>query len=242
MHKFFVKSDDVFGNTISITGDDARHLALSLRMKIGEKITVSTPDMTDHLCVIKEISPELVTLSVEESLPASGEPPYRLKLYQAIPKSDKLEFIIQKAVECGAFSVIPFESKFCVARIKDPEKKLERWNRIAYEAAKQSGRSIVPRVEAPLSFKDAVKMASEDELSVFCYENERGVKLGELLKKSDPKTISVVIGSEGGFSEDEVEFAEAEGLTVTGLGARILRCETASVFVLSAVSAFKELS
>ena len=241
MHKFFAGNDAISGNRIVLSGDDAHHISFSLRMKPGEHITVALPDGHDCFCTLESFSDGNVTAVIDSVNESASEPPARIRLFQAIPKGDKLEVIIQKAVECGAAEIIPFESSFCVAKVKDPEKKLIRWNRIAYEAAKQCGRSIIPRVLPPLSFRDAMKSASEDGLAVFCYENERSKKLGEVLKGDNSDTISVVVGSEGGFSPDEARFAEECGLTVTGLGSRILRCETAPVFVLSCIALVREL-
>lgn len=241
MHKFFADNDAISGDRIVLSGDDAHHISFSLRMKPGEHITVALPDGNDCVCALETFSDGKVTAVVESVKKSDSEPPARIRLFQALPKGDKFELIIQKAVECGAAEIIPFESCFCVAKIKDPEKKLTRWNRIAYEAAKQCGRSIVPRVLPPVSFREAVKSASADGLAIFCYENERARRLGEVLSGDRSDTVSVMVGSEGGFSPEEAAFAEECGLTVTGLGTRILRCETAPVFVLSCISLVREL-
>ncbi len=241
MHRFFVPSEALFGGVVRIDGESARHISFSLRMKRGESICVCTPDMTEHICSITDFSEGLVTAEVCESRMSRSESPCRIELYQALPKADKLEVIIQKAVECGVHSITPFESSFCISKINDPQKKLLRWNKIALEAAKQSGRGMVPKVNPPISFSEAMKRASQCELGIFCYENERGRRLGELLKEDSSKSISVTVGSEGGFSEAEVRTAEEHGLNITGLGQRILRCETASCFVLSAIALTKEL-
>ncbi len=241
MHKFFVSEEAVTDGIITLSGDDAHHISFSLRMKTGDKIKASTPDGIEHLCSLTDFSGETVTAKIENSERSSSESPCVITLFQALPKGDKLETVIQKAVECGASLIVPFQSRFCISKPKDCEKKLDRWNRIALEAAKQCGRGIVPKVMLPLSYSDAVSMAAGSELSVFCYENERSRLLGDVLREGDPKSISVMVGPEGGFSSDEVSFAEEKGLTVTGLGKRILRCETAPIFVLSAISLIKEL-
>lgn len=241
MHKFFVGNNAIFDGKIILSGDDARHISFSLRMKPGERIAVANGDGQDYLCTVETFGNGTVTAAIDSVSRSDSEPPVRIRLFQALPKGDKLETVIQKAVECGASEIIPFESSYCIAKIKEPEKKLIRLNRIAYEAAKQCGRSIIPRVLQPLSFKEAVKSASEDELAIFCYENECARRLGDVLKNDRSDSISVMVGSEGGFSSDEVRFAEEYGLTVTGLGKRILRCETAPVFVLSCISFAREL-
>ena len=241
MHKFFVGGDAISGNRIVFSGNDAHHISFSLRMKPGERIIAVTEDGKNCLCTLESFGDGAVTAVIDDVTQSDSEPPVRIRLFQALPKGDKLETVIQKAVECGAAEIVPFESSCCIAKIRDPEKKLIRLNRIACEAAKQCGRGIVPRVMPPLSFREAVTAAAEDDLAIFCYENERAKKLGEVLKSDSSDTISVIVGPEGGFSPDEVRFAEENGLTVTGLGTRILRCETAPVFVLSCISFVREL-
>ena len=242
MHKFFVSSDAISNSTVVITGTDARHISFSLRMKKGAKICVSSSEGETYLCIIVGFAEGNVFARIESVLQASSESPCRIRLFQALPKGDKLEVIIQKAVECGVYSVTPFESRFCIAKVGDTAKKLERWNRIALEAAKQCGRSVVPKVLPPVSYERAIKEASEDALSLFCYENERSRMLGSVLKQDASDCISIVVGAEGGFSQEEISFAESNGLTVVGLGPRILRCETASGFVLACISLCRELT
>lgn len=242
MHRFFVSFDAVSDGTVRIEGNDAKHISFSLRMKKGEKVCVCTPDSAEYSCEIFEFGDGCVLARIEDVCSKSpAEPPCKIHLFQALPKGNKLETVIQKAVECGVYSITPFESRFCIAKIKDDFKKLDRWQRISLEAAKQCGRGIVPAVNAPLSYEDAIKKASESALAIFCYENEKHKKLGAVLKGSSANEISVVVGSEGGFSSDEVLFAEKNGMTLTGLGPRILRCETASSFVLAGIALVKEL-
>ncbi len=241
MHKFFVSPESILNGTVLITGADARHISFSLRMRKGEEIAVSSSDGRSYRCVITGFSDGAVSAAVEEELAATAESPCRIRLFQALPKGNKLEVIIQKAVECGVSAVIPFESRFCVAKAVDAERKRERWNRVALEAAKQCGRSVVPQVCLPVSFSEAVTEAARDGTALFCYENERRKKLGAVLSRDRSDSISVIVGSEGGFAPEEVRLAEERGLTAVGLGPRILRCETASVFVLACLSLVKEL-
>ena len=172
------------------------------------------------------------------------EPPVAITLYQALPKGDKLDTIIQKAVECGALAIVPFESEHCVVRVKqDAEaRKTERRRRIAEEAAKQCGRGVLPTVEETVAFADMLQMAAEADLTLFCYEGEGTLPLKTLLREKMPAlptdripTVAIVIGSEGGFSKAEAQRAQNEGFCMTGLGPRILRTETASTFVLSSL-------
>ena len=167
-----------------------------------------------------------------------------ITLFMGYPKGDKLETVIQKAVELGASTVIPFESSRCIKRpsSEKAEKQNARLTRIAEEAAKQCGRAKLPRVLQPLSYKDAIKEAKKSDLALFCYEGEGALSLKKALALgASAKSVSVVVGSEGGFSPDEAEAARELGLTLVNLGPRILRCETAPSYALSAISYFFEL-
>lgn len=241
MQRFFVDKEAYDGSFVTIIGADAYHISRSLRMKSGEMITVCLPDGTALLCELTSFSDVKVVAAVVSSSASRSESPCRIHIYQALPKGDKLETVVQKSVECGAYSITPFVSERCIAKVSDSfDKKLERLNRISYEAAKQCGRNIVPKVCKVLSYKQMLDQASGSDLPLFCYEAEGTLPLGNLLKR-DVKEISVVIGSEGGFSPDEAMLACEKGMLLTGLGPRILRCETASTFVLSALSLYFEL-
>ena len=242
MQRFFVDFDAVSDNRITVTGDDARHISFSLRMKKGDAISVCTPDMKQYSCVITDFSRDSVTAEIVGAEDCGAEPPYRVHLYQALPKGDKTDTIIQKAVECGVYSVTLFESSRCIAKASGAiEKKLVRWNRISSEAAKQCGRGMIPEVNGVLDFDGMLAEASRCGLPLFCYENEDGNLLGNVIRGSDSNEISVVIGAEGGFSSEEAEKAITAGLIPVGLGKRILRCETASSFVLACISLCREL-
>ena len=170
--------------------------------------------------------------------PSETEPPYRLTLYQAVPKGDKLDLIVQKAVELGVTEIVPFISAFCVKRPHEDkwQKQSARLARIAEEAAKQCKRGAIPTIAPLLDYEEMLAHAKKAELSLFCYEGEGTKPLPLCLPAERPQSVSVVIGSEGGFSEKEAEAARACGLCPCGLGNRILRCETAPLFALSALS------
>ena len=242
MQRFFVAADAVTDGIICLTGDNANHISFSLRMKRGDKISVCTPDSCVYGCTITDFQNGLVIAHIDDVSACDTEPPYRVHLYQALPKGDKFDTIIQKAVECGVYSVTPFESSRCIAKVGDSaEKKLARWNRIASEAAKQCGRGIIPQVLPVMTYSDMLKKASDVSLPIFCYEERGCNKLGNVLLRGGD-TISVVVGAEGGFSEEEAQMAKSHGMILTGLGNRILRCETASSFVLACISMVRELS
>ena len=241
MQRFFVDSNAYHGNAVTISGKDAYHISRSLRMKKGEEISVCLPDGTVLCCSLLSFSDTEVTAEVISAEKCRSESPVRVRVYIALPKGDKLETVVQKAVECGAHSITPFMSERCIAKAGDGfDKKLDRLNRIAYEAAKQCGRGIVPAVMPILSYEKMLSEALEADIPLFCYEADGTLPLGQLLKK-DAIEISVIVGSEGGFSEKEAMLAKDKGLLLTGLGPRILRCETAPTFVLSCLSLYYEL-
>ena len=253
MPRFFIRKNQIEGDVVTVTGDDAHHISRALRMAAGERITVCDMQKYEYECELYEFLPDCVRARILKTVKAETEPPYRVHVYQALTKGDKLDSIIQKAVECGVAELTTFESERCVARVKDggEQKKLERRQRIALEAAKQSGRGIVPEIHPTVSFKEAIVEASRADLALFCYEGDGTEPLPvwiEQWKKTSAKadgelpTVSVVIGSEGGFSQAEAEAAISAGLLPTGLGRRILRTETASGFVLACLVYALELS
>ena len=243
MPRFFTDESAVTGNTVSIAGADAHHIARSLRMAVGDGITVCTTAGRELTCRLTRIRDDLCEAEILSASDAAGESPVAIKLFVAYPKGDKLETVVQKATELGAVSVTPFTSTFVVRKPR-PEKigsETERLNRIAEEAAKQCRRGAIPTVTPPLSFKEMLDEASKADLPLFCYEGEGTRPLPALLPDVLPKCVSVVVGSEGGFSEGEAEAAKAAGFLLAGLGKRILRCETAPLFALSCLAFRYEL-
>ena len=243
MPRFFVDETAVSLDKVAIAGADARHIARSLRMAVGDGITVCTAEGRELTCRLTHIRDELCEAEILSSRDALGEPSVAIRLFVAYPKGDKLETVVQKATELGAISVTPFTSSFVVRKPR-PEKiasETERLNRIASEAAKQCRRGAIPTVTPPLSFSETLGQAGQADLSLFCYEGEGTRPLPALLPDARPKTVSVVTGSEGGFSEEEAAAARAAGLSLAGLGKRILRCETAPLFALSCLAFRYEL-
>lgn len=230
MPRFFLEKMNT--ETPVITGSDARHIGFSLRMKPGEILTVCA-EGTDYKCSINKITEDAVFLDILESRLCAAEPSVELTLYQAVPKLDKLETIIQKSVELGASRIVPVLTRRCISRPKpkDFAKKLERLNKIALEAAKQSGRGIIPEVMPIIDFKTAVSQMAETECPIMLYE-EGGVRFSEL-KTEGKKSFSLLIGSEGGFDPEEAELAKNAGINTVWLGERILRCETAPLTAIS---------
>lgn len=231
MPRFF--TNEIDENNITLTGSDAVHVGRSLRMKPGEPLTVCCGGI-DYNCEISEITSDTVYLSLKEKVVCAAEPNIEVTLFQAVPKMDKLEYIIQKSVELGVSRIVPMLTRRCVSRPdeRDFAKKLARLNKIAAEAAKQSGRGIIPQVTPIVSYKKALEMMKELDRNVLLYEEEGEVSFGEV-DLTDAKTVGLVIGSEGGFDREEAEACTAVGAAQVWLGKRILRCETAPITALS---------
>ncbi len=217
----------------TITGENARHISRSLRMKAGEELTICDSDMIRHDCVIESIDSDSVCVKVTDSRPCENEPSAEVTLYQALSKGDKMEFIIQKAVELGAAHIVPVLTARCVSRPdeKSMSKKLERWNKIALAAAMQSRRGRIPDVRPLMTLEKASEEAGST--AVVCYELG-GEPLGELTQVKGDK-ISLFIGSEGGFEKSEIERILQNGGSAATLGNRILRAETAPLAALSVI-------
>ncbi|MBO5351993.1 MAG: 16S rRNA (uracil(1498)-N(3))-methyltransferase [Lachnospiraceae bacterium] len=238
MHCFYCEAGNVSEDRIVITGSDVNHIKNVLRMRNGEELMICDGTGMEYTCRIAEFPAGEVLLDILKAEKASTELPVRLKLYQGLPKKDKMELIIQKAVELGAVEVIPVMTKRCIVKLEDEKKeakKLERWQAIAESAAKQSGRGIIPTVSRVLNYKEAVKQAVEEGMALIPYELAEGMKsLKEAAAKAPEQlVISVFIGPEGGFEESEVEFAREQGVVPVSLGKRILRTETAGFTTLS---------
>ena len=241
MHHFFVDKNEIIGDEIKLYGDNFHHLQKVLRGKIGEEIIISDGDAVDYHCKIKGYEEDHALLSIS-FLEEMHELKTRLILLQALPKGEKMELIIQKAVELGVTEIIPLESENCIVQLKGEkaEKKRMRWQSIAEAAAKQSKRSIIPEVLPVTTWKEAFSTLKDAEMKLLPYENERGVgftkevlhQVEELGEKAGSKIV-LCIGPEGGFSIQEVEEAKEEGFLPISLGKRILRTETAAIAALS---------
>ena len=244
MPRFFVTKEQISENTIYISGADAHHIARSLRMAEGDEAVVCDGCGGEYRCTLQRIRDEECRCEIIEKIESSAEPKMFITLCMAYPKGDKLETVIQKAVELGACRIIPFESSRCIKRPKaeKAEKQNARLSRIAEEAAKLCGRAIIPEVTSPMSYKQMLSDAQRTDLALFCYEAEDGTSIKEALESNPPpESICVIVGSEGGFSPDEVEAAKECGCRSVSLGKRILRCETAPAYALSSISYRYEL-
>ena len=232
-HRYF--TNEVNETSAVLAGADAKHLAVVMRAKIGEAVILCDGKGMDYHAIVRMASPERVELEVTSFAQSVSEPTQKVKLYVGYPKSDKLEMIIQKATELGAVEIIPFFSRYCVVTPKKEEQKNERYQRIALEAAKQAGRGIIPTVRMPLTYKQMLAEAVQNDKALFCYEAAKGnPPLHSQLSQSDT-AIAIITGSEGGFSSEEAQQAVTQGCVSIGLGPRILRCETAPLAALAAV-------
>lgn len=235
MFNFFVEAENSGDGCYYIPNPDRNHIVNVLRMIKGDKFLVSCNGKSD-LCVLTEISEESVKAEIIEENYNDTELPVKLYLYQGLPKLDKMELIIQKAVELGAFAVIPTKMRNCVVKLEEKKKKskIARWQAISEAAAKQSKRNIIPEVRNVTTFKDVMKQAEELDLFIVPYENKNGMKATKDVLSSIKKGMSVgiLIGPEGGFDEAEIAEALACGCKTISLGRRILRTETAAITAL----------
>lgn len=237
MQHFFVTPDMVNDTEIYIEGQDVNHMKNVLRMKIGELVEISDGNNLKYLCEVAEYEPERAVLKIVERKEADTELPSKLYLFQGLPKNDKMELIVQKAVELGAYEIIPVSMKRCVVRLdaKKASKKVERWNSISESAAKQAGRSIIPEVTEVLSYEQALEKAKGLDLTLVPYELAEGMEETKQLvaKIQRGQSVGIFIGPEGGFERDEIERAIEGGASIVTLGRRILRTETAGLTMLS---------
>lgn len=237
MHHFFVTPQQISGDKIRIEGGDVNHMKNVLRMKLHEKAEISDGESRTYLCEVEAYEEDVAVLHILEEMEADTEPASKLYLFQGLPKSDKMELIVQKAVELGVYQVIPVAMKRSVVRLDDKKaaKKADRWNSIAESAAKQAGRSRIPEVTMSLSYKEALKMAEELDVTLLPYELAGGMEVTrEVIRQiKSGQSVGIFIGPEGGFEPEEVDAAVSMGAKVITLGRRILRTETAGLATLA---------
>ncbi len=237
MANFFVDKGMIKGAAALVTGEEAVHIARVLRMKPGDKLTLCDGEGLFYDGVISGVGDGQVAVEVGEAYPAPTEPSTGITIYQGIPKNPKLEFIVQKAVEIGAVGIVPVNTARIVAKL-EKENKLQRLQKIAAEAAKQSRRGVVPVVSSGVSFEQAVEMAAKADIAVIPYEEERKTPFRDFLRGKKAGTLSIMIGPEGGFEPGEVELAKSKGIVPVTLGPRILRTETAGL-VTAAIALYE---
>ena len=236
MHNFFVNSNQIENDTIYIIGGDAKHISQVLRMKKDENVFVCNKENGNrYLAKIFNIEKDKVICTIIQN-EETTEPKIQITLFQGLPKSDKMELIIQKAVELGVYEITPVEMKNCIAKIKDEDKKITRWQAISESASKQSKRTIIPKINKVEKIKNLKDKINDYDLVIFAYENEKNISLKNIL--NDYKNISkiaIVIGPEGGFDKEEAKELENSGAKGVSLGKTILRTETASIAMISMI-------
>ncbi len=237
MHHFFVSPEQVGEKSITITGSDVNHIKHVLRMAPGEQITVSSGENKEYRCEIRSLSEEQVEAQIMWVQETGAELPSRLYLFQGLPKSDKMELIIQKAVELGVYEIVPTATRRTVVKLdkKKEESKRKRWQGIAESAAKQSKRNLIPQVTQVMSFREAVEYAAGLDVKLVPYELAEGMDAArQVIGSIKPgQSVAVFIGPEGGFAPEEIDYAVEHGFRPITLGRRILRTETAGMTVLS---------
>lgn len=236
MYNFFVNNNQIDGNTVKIYGQDVNHIGNVLRMKKNEKIYVSDKDTGfKYLSKIEEITKEEIICTILNNV-ESTESNIKVTLFQGLPKADKMEYIIQKSVELGINKIVPVEMKNCIFKLKDEDKKLQRWQTISETAAKQSKRNIIPKIEKLQTIDSLAEKICEYDLVIIAYENEENISLKQLLQGNrEVNNIAIVIGPEGGIDKKEVDKLIQAGAKVASLGKRILRTETAPIAMLSMI-------
>ncbi|MBQ9847420.1 MAG: 16S rRNA (uracil(1498)-N(3))-methyltransferase [Clostridia bacterium] len=245
MYNFFVNDDCRQDDRYVITGADHNHIKNVLRMKVGDTILISANGKSD-LCEIEIIDNDEIVAPIIEEDYQNTELPLQIHLFQGLPKSDKMELIIQKAVELGVYSITPIEMKRCIVKLDDKKKKSKqtRWQAISESAAKQSKRNTIPEINEIISYKAALNAAKELDLLLVPYENEDGILSTKeaLAKLKEAKSVGIIIGPEGGFDDAEIEAAKDAGGRIISLGKRILRTETAAITAVGMCMLYTEMS
>lgn len=243
MPRFFIDdSSTISGEEIVIRGESSRHISRSLRMKVGEKLDISDFSGYIYNCEIVGFTSDDVLLKILCKEPCRSEPNIKVRVFQALPKGDKFDTVIQKCTELGAYDFTPVITSRCISRpdLKSAEKKRERWQKISQEAAKQSERGIIPQINPICNFEKALLEMSECSVAIMCYECEDGNSIRRYVSDNSEKfksncSVAVFIGPEGGIAPQEIAAAKERGITTVGLGKRILRTETAPLLAVSAI-------
>ena len=240
MYRFYITPEQYNGEEIRIVGEDVNHMKNVLRMKEGEALICCDGNGKEYSCQVAELNKEYVLVKVTSEQASENELPVRTVLFQGLPKKDKMELIIQKAVELGVAEIVPVMTKRTIVKLEDKkkeEKKLERWQSIALSAAKQSGRGVIPVIKSVMNWKEMLDYMGELDYNIILYENASGMKgTQECIKTAAKKNrVGILVGPEGGFEENEVAQAVEQGAECVSLGHRILRTETAGFTMLAAL-------
>lgn len=240
MHKFFVNPESIIGDTALIIGDDVKHIYKVLRLQQGEKIGINNSNGKEYLGEIEEVTKVQVRVKILEQLTTNNESLIEVTLFQGLPKSSKMDFIVQKCTEIGISRMTPLITERVIVKNEIGEfKKVDRWQKIALEAAKQSKRTIIPKIDTPIEFEDLKSQIKCMDLVIVPYENEKGTGIKKVIRdlheKDKIKKIGIVIGPEGGFEEEEIQELISLNAKIVTLGPRIMRTETAGMVSLSLI-------
>jgi 16S rRNA (uracil1498-N3)-methyltransferase len=238
MNRFFIKKENVNNDEIMVFGEDVQHISKVLRLQTGDKIVLCDGEGNDYLAEILGMDKQSIRTGIIEKGPSKGEPDIEVVLYQGIPKSTKMDLIIQKCTEMGVKRIVPVFTVRTIVKLeseKDEKKKVERWSKIAEEAAKQSGRGIIPIIDMPLTFTEALVDAAKLDAVIVPYELEGSLSIKKALIKEKVSSIGYFVGPEGGFDSAEILKAKDMGAVPVTLGSRILRTETAGIVVLASI-------
>ncbi|WP_029453428.1 RsmE family RNA methyltransferase [Clostridium algidicarnis] len=230
MHKFFLKPEDISLEEASIRGEDVKHIYKVLRLEIAEKIIINNENGCEYLGVISSIDKTLVKVKILEKLDVNNESPIEVYLFQGLPKATKMDLIVQKNTELGIKEITPILTSRVDVKLKGEFKKIDRLQRIALEASKQSKRTLIPKIREPISLVEVIDSLPRFDLVIVPYEDETEVTIKQMvisLDKSNIKTVAIIIGPEGGFEREEIEMLKKVGAKIITLGPRILRTETA---------------
>ena len=239
MSIFYVKNEQINGIKATIIGEDVKHVRDVLRYKVNDKLSICDENGKKYNTKILNFAKEQINLQIINVCEETSEPNVKVTLFQGMPKVDKLEWIVQKCTELGVYEIVPVITDRVIVKLdeKNTSKKLERWNKIALEAAKQSGRQKVPEVKKPINLKNLVENISKYDILILPYECEKEITIKSVLKNIDEKceNIAILIGPEGGFSEEEISVFSKENVKKVTLGSRILRTETAGIATLAMI-------
>lgn len=238
MHRFFVSRENIFKDGIAIEGDDVQHISRVLRLEEGDKIVLCDQKGTDYTVAIESISKHSIRTTIIDKEPSKGEPSIDVVLYQGVPKSTKMDLIIQKCTEMGITRIVPVMTARTVVKLesqKDEAKKVARWTKIAEEAAKQSKRGIVPKIEMPMTLEKALQDSKTIDLALIPYELEKETSVKAALQTKEPHSVGFFVGPEGGFDTFEIDKAKQNGVIPVTLGNRIMRTETAGFAILTCI-------
>ncbi|EOD00804.1 16S rRNA (uracil(1498)-N(3))-methyltransferase [Caldisalinibacter kiritimatiensis] len=238
MHRFFVDKENIKENKVFIVGEDVKHITKVLRLGVDDTVVLCDKEKNDFTAKISRIEKDYIECEVLKKTKSNSEPPVEIVLYQGLPKSAKMDLIIQKCVELGVTKIVPVLTTRTVVKIKNTnkeQKKISRWQKISEQAAKQSRRGIIPEIGNVMTFEEMISNIKNDEFSLVPYEDENRIGLKDILKKYNGKRVNIVIGPEGGFDESEVNKLKKIGAHIVSLGPRILRTETAGFTTIAVI-------